>query len=63
MTTVLLRRTLATLEEKSNELSTDDELVYRNHVTSLFKSVHHTLTQQIQLAIKAKRFEVHIHTM
>lgn len=60
MTSVLLRRTLATLEEKSNELSSVDVIVYRNQVSSLFKSVQQTLTQQIQLAIKAKRFEVHM---
>ena len=64
MTTVLLRRTLAALEEQSNELPSVDVLVYRNQVSSLFKAVQQTLTQQIQLAIKAKRFEVHmyIHT-
>ena len=64
MTTVLLRRTLAALEEQSNELPSVDVLVYRNQVSSLFKAVQQTLTQQIQLAIKAKRFEVrvYIHT-
>ena len=61
MTTILLRRTLAALEEQSSELSSDYVLVCRNQVSSLFKSVHHTLTQQIQLAIKAKRFEVHMY--
>ena len=58
MTTVLLRKTLATFEENSNELSSLDVMVYRNQVLSLFKSVQQTLTQQIQLAIRAKRFEV-----
>jgi len=58
MATVLLHRASNTLQERSHELSSNDLLVYRNHVTSLFKSVNETLTQQIKLAIKAKRFEV-----
>ena len=58
MATVLLRRALATLEERSHELSSDDLLVHRNQIVSLFKSVSETLTQQIQLATKAKRYEV-----
>ena len=61
MATVLLRRTSATLKEKLNEFSSDKISVYRDQVSSLFKAVSHTLTQQIQLAIKAKRYEVHKH--
>ena len=58
MTTVLLRRASSVLEERSHELSSNDLLDYQGHVSALFKSVNETLTQQIQLAIKAKRFEV-----
>lgn len=60
MATVLLRRTSATLEERSHDLPQNDMLAYRNQVSSLFKSVNKTLTQQVQQAIKAKRFEVYI---
>lgn len=60
MAMVLLRRSSAALDERSQELPSDNLLVYRNQVVSLFKSVNETLTQQIQQAIKAKRFEVHI---
>ena len=59
MATVLLRRASATLDERSQDLSSKNLLVCRNRISSLFKSVNETLTQQIQLAIKAKRFEVH----
>ena len=63
MATVLLRRASSSLEERSHELSSNDLLDYRSYVASLFKSVNETLTQQIQLAIKAKRFEVRwLHT-
>ena len=63
MATVLLRRASSSLEERSHELSSNDLLDYRCYVASLFKSVNETLTQQIQLAIKAKRFEVRwLHT-
>ena len=61
MATVLLRRASSTLEERSHELSSIDLIDCRSHVTSLFKSVNETLTQQMQLAIKAKRFEVRVY--
>ena len=67
MASAVLRRASSQLKDKSIKMPSQESSACRDQVTSLFQSVSDTLIQQVQLAIKAKRFEVHhydyVHTL